>query len=149
MTKHFHHFQKEGRSWLRSVASCFPLMLFLLLGSNISAQMVSGMVTSGDGSPLIGASVLEKGTNNGTITDVDGAFSLKLSKSSATLEVSYIGYTTQDVAVSGGQTGVKVMLSEGTALDEVVVTALGIERSKKNITYSVQEVSGDEIRNTR
>ena len=108
MTKHFHHLPQEGRSWFRPVVSCFALFLFLMVGTSLSAQMVSGMVTSGDGSPLIGASVLEKGTNNGTITDVDGAFSLKLSSSSATLEVSYIGYGSQEVAVSGGQTGIKV-----------------------------------------
>jgi len=129
MTKHFNHFASEGRCWLKPFAS-LTLFLFLFLGTDLSAQMVSGMVTSGDGSPLIGASVLEKGTGNGTITDIDGSFSLKITKSPATLEVSYIGYATQDVSVSGGQTGVKVMLSEGTALDEVVVTALGIERSK-------------------
>ncbi|MEZ4987112.1 MAG: carboxypeptidase-like regulatory domain-containing protein [Saprospiraceae bacterium] len=115
----------------------------------MQAQSVSGQVTDDSGLPLIGASILEKGTPNGTVTDPDGKFSINLSKIPTTLVVSYIGYTTNEVGVESASSDLKIMLSEGAQLDEVVVTALGIERSKKNLTYSVQELEGDDVRVTR
>jgi len=130
-----------------------PLMamaVMLLSAAALSAQTAKGTVVAGsDGSPLIGASVQEKGTSNGTVTDVDGNFSLTVSKSPATLVVSYIGYATTEVTYNGGSQMLSISLNEGTDLEEVVVTALGIERSRKNITYSVQELSGDAVRVSR
>ena len=117
---------------------------------SINAQMVSGTITSEkDGSPLIGASVLEKGTENGTITDVDGNFSLKLSKTPAVLEVSYIGFTTQDINVTGTESGLTLALTEGNALEEVVVTAFGMNRSKKALPFSVTQLGGEKFQEVR
>ena len=117
---------------------------------SINAQMVSGTITSEkDGSPLIGASVLEKGTSNGTITDVDGNFSLKLTKTPAVLEVSYIGFTTQDINVTGTESGLTVSLTEGTALEEVVVTAFGMNRAKKALPFSVTQLGGEKFQEVR
>ncbi|MBD8000721.1 SusC/RagA family TonB-linked outer membrane protein [Bacteroides caecicola] len=95
------------------------------------------------GEPLIGVSILEKGTNNGTITDIDGNFTLSVTEG-ATIEVSYIGYKTLSLTAKPdfGQ----ITMSEDTeVLDEVVVTALGIKRSQKALSYNVQEVKGEAL----
>ena len=105
---------------------------------------VSGTVKDSKGEPLIGVSVLVKGTTNGTVTDMDGRFTLK-APSGAVLEFSYIGYVSQSVTVTNAN-ALNVILKEDTqALDEVVVTALGIKRAEKALTYNVQQVKGDEL----
>ena len=112
-------------------------------------QRVTGNVTSEeDGLPVVGASVLVKGTTVGTITDIDGNFTLSSVPTSAkVLQVSYIGMQSQEVAI---KPSVKVVLkSDAKALDEVVVTALGISREKKSLGYSVSEVKGDELLKSR
>ncbi|MDE6988657.1 MAG: SusC/RagA family TonB-linked outer membrane protein, partial [Bacteroides acidifaciens] len=96
------------------------------------------------GEPLIGVSVLVKGTTNGTVTNLDGKFSLKVSAGDV-LEFSYIGYAAQSVTIANANP-LNIVLEEDTeVLDEVVVTALGIKRSEKALTYNVQQVKGDEL----
>jgi TonB-linked SusC/RagA family outer membrane protein len=133
-----------------------PLLLLLaslaLLCSAIQVQgqerAISGTVVSAEtGDPLIGASVLVKGASTGTITDVDGGYSLNVPEN-ATLVVSYVGYNTIEEAV-GNRATIDFQLSEGQQLEEVVVTALGISREKKALGYAVQELSSDEIMETR
>ena len=102
-----------------------------------------GIIVDAKGEPLIGVSILESGTTNGTITDIDGAFSLQVSPN-AVLEISYIGYKTQKLAVKANL-GKIVMHEDTEVLDEVVVTALGIKRSEKALSYNVQQVKGDEL----
>lgn len=88
---------------------------------------ISGVITDSEG-PIIGASVVEKGTSNGTITDLDGRFSLDV-KPGAILVVSYVGYASQEVKATTGT--MRITLKEDNqVLDEVVVTALGIKREK-------------------
>ena len=97
---------------------------------------VSGIVKDTKGEPLIGVSVLVKGTTNGTVTDLDGKFTLKVSAGDI-LEFSYIGYASQSVTVTNANS-LNITLSEDTqALDEVVVTALGIKRAEKAFCYKV------------
>ena len=96
-------------------------------------QKITGVVISEeDGQPVVGASVLVKGTTQGTITDVDGNFNLSNVPSSAkTLQISYIGMQTQEVVI---KPTLKVVLkSDSQNLDEVVVTAIGIKRSEKSL----------------
>ena len=94
--------------------------------------------------PVIGASVVVKGTTNGTITDFDGNFSLAGVKKGDILEISFIGYATQEVKWEG--TPLSITLEEDTQqLEEVVVTALGIKREKKALGYAMQEVKGDAL----
>ena len=94
--------------------------------------------------PVTGASVLVKGTTNGTITDLDGNFTLNGVKKGAIIQVSFIGYATQEIKYEGQ--ALKVVLSEDSqALEEVVVTALGIKREKKALGYSVSSVKGDDL----
>ena len=110
---------------------------------------VSGTILDAQGEPIIGASVLEKGVQgNGTITDIDGIFKLSVSSSKAQLEVSYIGYQSQTVAVQPGR-NMKITLQEDSKqLDEVVVVGYGTQ-SKKTLTGAVSMVNmGDVEMNT-
>jgi TonB-linked SusC/RagA family outer membrane protein len=112
---------------------------------------VTGKVTSSlDGSGVPGASILIKGTSLGTTTDADGKFSINSQNpSSDILVVSFIGFATQEVAIQN-RTVIDIVLAEDvTALNEVVVTALGIEKETKSLTYAVQSVKGEELAQTR
>lgn len=105
---------------------------------------VTGNITDTKGEPLIGVSILVKGTTNGTITDLDGNFTLK-ANAGEVLEISYIGYAPQSVTVTNANP-LKIVMDEDTkVLDEVVVTALGIKRAQKALSYNVQQVKGDEL----
>lgn len=128
------------------------MAICLFLGSSVFAQSekvaISGVVTDLQGESLIGASVLEKGTTNGTITNFDGEFTLEVA-SDATLVISYVGYITREIE-RAGQTVFRIELTDDSkALDEIVVTALGIKREKKALGYSMQEVKGDGLTETR
>ncbi|MDR1601627.1 MAG: TonB-dependent receptor [Tannerella sp.] len=104
---------------------------------------ISGTVTDANGEPVIGANVVEKGTANGTITDVDGAFAFSVSPG-ATLEISYIGYVKKEVSV-GNNTTFAITLDEDTqALDEVVVIGYGTMK-KKDLTGAIASIGGRDI----
>ena len=104
---------------------------------------VTGVIKDDKGMPLVGATVLIKGTTTGAAADIDGNFSLPQAKPGDTLEISLIGYTKQELPVSGSAPLSVVMHEDNEVLDAVVVTALGIKRSEKALTYNVQEVAGD------
>jgi len=121
------------------------LFLFVATMSMTQAQnIINGTVLDETGMPLPGASVILKGTNNGTSTDFDGKFSMNITKDDTTLEVSYVGYITKEVAVSNQPLTITLQ-SDVKALDEVVVTALGIKREQKALGYSVQEIKGETL----
>lgn len=104
----------------------------------------NGTVTDTRGEPLIGVSILVKGTSNGTITDMDGHFRIQAGKGDV-LEVSYVGYASRTITLADAQP-LTITLEENTqVLDEVVVTALGIKREQKALSYNVQQVKGDEL----
>lgn len=106
-------------------------------------KRVSGVIVDNQGIPVIGANVVEKGTANGTITDIDGKFTLEVS-GNATLQVSYIGYNTQELSVLG-KTDFSIKLGEDTqALDEVVVVGYGTQK-KVNLTGAVQSISSQDL----
>ena len=117
--------------------------LMLLWGvAAFAQQVVTGVVEDADG-PLIGASVLVKGTTVGTITDFDGNFSIEANVGDE-LEFSYMGYTSQTLKVTGAP--IHVTMSENTeVLSEVVVTAMGIKRDRKALGYEVGEVKGEDL----
>lgn len=107
-------------------------------------KTISGTVTDVKGEPIAGANVFEEGKINGTITDGDGHFNLSVSDKT-TLIISYIGFESQTIKVSG-KTLFNIQLIENTqGLEEVVVTALGIKRSEKGLGYSVQKVDGEKL----
>ena len=96
---------------------------------------------------LIGVSILQKGTSNGTITDMDGNYTLKVSGEQPVLVFSYIGYKTLEIP--GNKPTLNVTMSDDTqVIDEVVVTALGIKREKKMLGYAVQEIKSDQLNKT-
>ena len=115
-----------------------------VLNAQQQTRKAVGVVTDKTGEAIIGANVIVKGTTNGTITDMDGRFELDV-PNNATLQVSYIGFNTQEIVFTG-QPSVEVQLVDDTqALDEVVVTALGIKREKKALGYAMQEVKTDNL----
>lgn len=118
----------------------------ILTGGLVMAQnkTIQGTVISGeDGFPIIGATVVVKGTTDGTVTDMDGHFTLQVSPTSHLLVVSYIGMQTQEVAVKP-QLKI-VMVSTSHDLDEVVVTALGMKRDRKGLGYAAQDLKADDL----
>jgi TonB-linked SusC/RagA family outer membrane protein len=121
------------------MAICF------LLSGVIFAQVktVNGTVTDSDGVPLPGASIVLTETNEGATTDFDGNFSIS-AQEGATVEFSYVGYESQQVVVGEGST-INVTLVQGNALDEIVVTALGIKRAEKTLTYASQTVKSEDL----
>jgi len=127
----------------------FYLMLCLVTGINMvmaQTHRVTGTVISGeDNEPIIGASVVIKGTMNGTVTDLDGKFVLNVPTSSKQLVISFVGMRQQEVDVKDGIR--IIMSSDSQKLDEVVVTAMGISREKKSLGYALQEVKSDELTN--
>lgn len=117
-------------------------------GENISLQQsvkkISGKVVDAKGEAIIGANVVEKGTANGTITDMDGKFTLSVSGNSI-LSVSYIGYDAKDIPVAKTNYFNITLQENSQDLGEVVVTAFGIKREEKALGYAVQKVKGEDL----
>ncbi|MFC4094270.1 SusC/RagA family TonB-linked outer membrane protein [Euzebyella saccharophila] len=140
--------QKNRSPYTKSLLGLFRVcsIAVFLWGSPLVAQTVSGTVSSEeDGMPLPGVTIMEKGTNNGVTTDFDGLYNINLQSENPVLEYSYLGFISQEIAVSG-RANINVALETNTqALDEVVVTALGIKREDKSLGYSVENVAGEEL----
>ena len=109
-----------------------------------SAKRITGRVLDDNGEPLIGVNVHVEGTSVGSITDMDGNFILEAPVGSV-LSISYVGYTPQTVKVTGQNTYSVRLVSDTKLLSEVVVTALGIKREQKALSYNVQQVKSDEL----
>ena len=108
-------------------------------------RTIKGTVSDEYGEPLIGVSVLVQGTTTGTITDIDGNYTLEILNDEAVLEFSYIGYQKISLRVAGASSFNIIMKEDAQQLNEVVVTAMGIERKEKSLTYATQQVKGDEL----
>ncbi|WP_051254415.1 SusC/RagA family TonB-linked outer membrane protein [Arenibacter latericius] len=148
--------------------TCFALSLFVLFASMMQANVtkeprtfksltvgtiqdniVTGTILDENNVPMPGATVLVEGTLIGTTSDFDGNYSIAVPENAAKLSISFIGYETQTIAIAG-RTEIDIILKESAnTLDEVVVTALGIERSKRSLAYSVSKVGGDEFTEAR
>ncbi len=123
----------------------FVLCLFAGINMALSQnRTITGIVVSAeDNEPIIGASVVVEGTTVGSITDMNGAFTLEVPSTGKMLTVSYVGMKSQTVAI---RNGLRISLeSDSKILDEVVVTALGLTREKKSLGYSLQEVGSEEL----
>lgn len=132
-----------------SMRVCLTLML-MLFALQVSAQSITvkGNVKDNTGEPVIGATVKVLGSTTGVITDVDGNYAIECQGNSK-LEFSYIGSKTQVVEVGNRQTVDVTLTEESTAIDEVVVTALGIKRQSRSLGYSTTKVGGDEFQLVR
>ena len=100
---------------------------------------ITGKVVDIKGEPVIGASIMEKGTSNGTITDLDGNFSLKVSSNQSSIEISYIGYVTQNLKAVFGRVMAVTLKEDTKTLEEVVVVGYGVEK-KVNVIGSIAQV---------
>ncbi|MDR3093135.1 MAG: TonB-dependent receptor plug domain-containing protein, partial [Bacteroidales bacterium] len=131
-------------SW-NTLKKVFFTLCFCMSTLSLFAQggTVTGTVTDETGGPLPGANVIIKGTKTGVVTDANGKFSINAA-STDVLQVSSVGYTTQDIEV-GDQRSFEVSLSEGQQIEEVVVTALGVTREAKALGYSVSTIQSKEI----
>lgn len=134
--------QKSIWQWM--MTAC----LLLILNFSLAQQTrVTGKVNDVTNEPLPGATVLVKGTSRGTVTDVDGSYAIQAA-SGETLVFSFVGFETKEQLV-GSSTEINMTLTEGLALNEVVVTALGVERETKALGYSVQAVDGSKFTEAR
>ena len=124
------------------------LLIVFLAGLQFAAAQkvtVTGVVTAQeDGFPVIGASVVEKGTGNGVITDLDGHFSISVS-AGATLEFSYLGMVPQSRKITGASNLNIVLVTDAIAISEVVVTAMGVKTEKKRLNFAVQSLNEKDL----
>lgn len=125
-------------------------VFFMALAVLAQQRDITGTVTdASDGSTLPGVNITVKGTSLGVVSDVNGKYSISVAGNNAVLEFSFVGYAVQEVPV-GARSVIDVKLtSEATGLEEVVVTALGIKREKKSLGYSVTEVKGADLVESR
>ncbi|MFB0947501.1 MAG: TonB-dependent receptor plug domain-containing protein [Spirosomataceae bacterium] len=134
--------KQKLRLILTSVFTLFTLVTF-------AQQMsVKGKVTDGSGAALYGVNVTVKGTTKGTITNDKGEYTIGVNKGTE-LTYSYIGFETQNITVSNSSVMNVTLAEDAAVLGEVVVTAFGIEKSKKSLGYSVTQVDGDQFTESR
>jgi TonB-dependent SusC/RagA subfamily outer membrane receptor len=119
------------------------IVLVFAFGFSIQAQSISGTVNDENGVPLPGATGVVEGTSNGVSTDFDGNYSINASMGE-TLVFSFVGYSSQSVIVGSSAT-INIMLDSDNSLSEVVVTALGVKRNVKALSYSITQVDGKEL----
>ncbi len=123
-------------------------IVFTLVVTSMQAQ-ITGKVTGSDSNePLIGASVVVKGTTNGTVTDVDGSFSVN-AKAGDSLQVSFLGYDTQTIAVDNSTVLSIQLASSSSVLTEVVATAFNLKKAKASLGYAVQDLKGADLTKAR
>lgn len=111
----------------------------------LAIQVRGRVVSESDGTGLPGVTVMEKGTNNGTVTNLNGEYTLEVTGTSSVLIFSYVGFVTQEITV-GSKTEIDISMVESIdTIDEVVVTALGIEREQRSLGYDVANVRGEDL----
>lgn len=131
---------------MKKLSLVLTLVLFAI-GATMAQRTVSGKVTDNSGIPLIGASVLVKGTSTGTVTDIDGNYSLAVPAGSEVLVFSYTGFATQEVTLGSSNVLDLTLEESAEQLSEVVVTSLGIRKDKRALGYGVTTVGEELIAN--
>ena len=129
------------------------LLVFLgLIGLQVvfaQTRQITGVVTSGDdGTSIPGVSVVVKGSTLGTITDMNGKFTLKIPQGAKALTVSFVGMASAEIPITGSTNYAIRLTAENISVDEVIVTAMGIKRSEKSLGYSAAKVSSEDILST-
>ncbi|MEN9917685.1 MAG: hypothetical protein RL662_121 [Bacteroidota bacterium] len=142
--------EQKRKDRLTFPVKLFALILFLFVGISAAAQTsVKGKIVDTTGEPLSGVTVSVKGTTQGTMSDLDGNYTLSVAQQNAMLVFSYLGFINQEVAMKG-RSVIDITLKEDTqVLSEVVVTALGIKRQARSIGYSTTQVSGSDFTESR
>ena len=135
---------------MRKILLICLLAIVAVGGAYAQTRTLSGLIKDERGEPMPGASVILKGTTRGTITDIDGKFSLSVDGKNPVITISGVGYKTTDIEVGNASTlNELAMEPSATALNEVIVTAAGIERSARSTGYSVQSVKTEAINQAR
>src|SRR5690554_1167727 len=134
----------------RSKKGAILSIVLILLSLNVLSQQrsVSGHITDIYGQPLPGVTVAVKGTTQGTVSNQDGEYLLNNVPGDAILVVSFVGMSTQEISVDGRMVINVNLTEEAIGLDEVVVTALGITRDKRQLNYSIQQIDGELVATT-
>lgn len=133
--------------FMKRIVLLFVIVAFSFITAG-AQNVITGTVTNLNGEGIPGALVKEKNTNNATITDLNGGYSISVSENATVLVFSYMGLKTQELPISG--TVVNAVLKEDdTEVEEVVVTAIGVKKSEKKIGYAATTVSGDELTQTK
>lgn len=133
---------------MRKILLVFAMCIGLL-SSLFAQQRITGTVIDEDGLGVPGATVLEKGTSNGTVTDIDGKYTLNASSSDGVLVFSFVGMVSVEEAINNRSIVDVTLMYETIGIDEVVVTALGISRERKSLGYAIQNIEGDVILEAR
>ena len=137
---------KRKANFFRSHARTCLTALCLSFAMTMTAQnqTVKGTVTDQNGEPVVGATVKVKGAKSGTVTNLNGEYTLSVPANSS-LEISYVGYKSQEVKVGSGANYNIILDDSSTALDEVVVTAMGIKKDEKALGYAVASISAEDL----
>jgi len=131
--------------------SMFLAFVCMMQASFAQTRQLSGKVTGDKNSPLISANIIIKGSSSKALSNSEGVFSVMVPSGNVVLEVSSVGYVTKQVQVAGNVTNVNVSLEEtqDNSLQDVVVTALGITKQTRNLSYSVTQLKGDRFTDSR
>ena len=132
---------KKGRLISLVAASC---CLGTMIATAQTTQVTGTVISMEDNMPVIGASIVVKGTTTGTVTDMDGNFTLEVPSDAHFIQISYVGMEPQELRIKQNMGTIR-MASDSQNLDEVVVTAMGLTREKKSLAYAIQEVGSDEL----
>jgi len=133
---------------MKRLISRLGLLALLVVFSQsftFSQQTISGKITDANNEPIIGASVIAVGTSSGTITDIDGGYTISVPDEVTELEISYIGYGSQRILLSDNTYGAIVMSEDINQLDEVVITGLATTVKRKNLANSVAKIDAAEL----
>ena len=122
-------------------ASC---CLGTMIATAQTTQVTGTVISMEDNMPVIGASIVVKGTTTGTVTDMDGNFTLEVPSDAHFIQISYVGMEPQELRIKQNMGTIR-MASDSQNLDEVVVTAMGLTREKKSLAYAIQEVGSEEL----
>jgi len=122
------------------------LSIILLASSySVAQKMISGNILDQDNFPVIGAAIYVKGTTIGTITDVDGNYSLSIPDDAKSIEVKYLGYTSQNISVIDGNYQNIILMEDINQLDEVVITGLASSVKRSNLANAVASIDAREL----
>lgn len=135
---------KLNQRWKYSIFLLIAVLLTLNVDAAHAQHIVKGTVTDSNNEALIGVSVVEKGTTNGNVTDIDGVYTLTVSDPNATIVFSYVGFNAQEIALKGRKTLNVELTADDAILDEVVVVGYGVQK-KVNLTGAVAQVDGIEL----
>ena len=119
------------------IVGCLVALLMLLIGQTAWAQgvrTISGTVLDSHGQPVVGASIVEKGTTNGTVADIDGKFSLRVNSNA--IQVSFIGFQVQDLDIAGKSTVDVTLVEDNIELGDVVVVGYGVMKRSDTVSYT-------------